>query len=159
MRLIKESDDFLGNPRRLLFNATLLAQTISYFVPNNTVLLVGAQTLDSGRNSSDAPPTQMGPRPLLWPALTQVEPVYGTQYEKITIPGYLLEFWESDSSDILFQLPGHNQFIPSDFSILPVPENISHVPVMVMVEEEKRGKMKCNSHTHTFVTITHVMSL
>ena len=159
MRLVKEPEDFLGNPRRLLFNATLLTQTISWLVPNNTILLVGAQTLDTGGNTSATPSHQLGQHPLPWPALSQVEPVYGIHYEKIPIPGHLLEFWESDSSDISFQLPGPNPFVPSDFSILPTSENVSAVPVMVVGKEEEEkepGEMKCNTlHPHVW-SCTHV---
>ena len=158
MRLVKEPEDFLGNPRRLLFNATLLTQTISWLVPNNTILLVGAQTLDTGGNTSATPSHQLGQHPLPWPALSQVEPVYGIHFEKIPIPGHLLEFWESDSSDVSFQLPGPNPFVPSDFSILPTSENVSAVPVMVVGKEEEKepGEMKCNTlHPHVW-SCTHV---
>lgn len=127
MRFVKDSEDFLGNPRRLLFNATLLAHTLSFIVPNNTVLVVGAQTSNSSTNGS-----KLEPHPQLpWPALSQVEPVYGTQYEKIPIPGYLLEYWESGSCDVLLQVPGPNEFIPSDLSIQAASENTSSVPVVV----------------------------
>ena len=134
MRLAGDPEDFLRNPHRLLFNASLLTLTLSYLVPNNTVILLGSQIFNVSGSGSSAPFSQLGPHPLPWPTLSQVEPVYGTQFEKVPIPEYLLKFWESDSFDVPFQSPGSNQFIPNDFLILPAPQNITRVPVMVELE-------------------------
>ena len=138
MRLVADPADFLDNPRRLLFDPSLISSTLSHLTPNNTVLLLGTQSLNvSGLPSSGPAPQQLGPAPLPWPELTQVEPYYGTQFVVVRASATLLESWGADVvGEGVLALPGKNEFTPEDLALVSPEGEGASVPVEIDIGEQ-----------------------
>ena len=130
MRLVEEPADFLSNPVRFLFNYTLVSQTLGSLTPENSVILVGSQMLNTSEPNSTAAPhfDDKSSVPFPWTELTETEPIYGTYFNETSICQELLDFWGSDSVNVSLSLPPANPFVPKDLGILPPPANGSQVP-------------------------------
>ena len=137
MRIVAEEPDFLGNPRRYLFNYTLVMSVLDSLAPENLVLFLGTQHLNlsssSGQQDDNLLPPQQGSSvDLPWPELDDLEPIYSTPYSRIDTPRELLEYW-SNLTPFPQELSvvGKNYFIPTDFDPLPPPSNPSDTPYKV----------------------------
>ena len=59
---------------------------------------------------------------------------YGTQYNYRKIAPETIAQWESATSGTQqLHLPAVNEFIPTDFELLPVPDGAPNVPVLIQV--------------------------
>lgn len=64
---------------------------------------------------------------------TLKEPWYGSDYNMRKIDPKLVEFWSTVEPIEDLHLPTPNEFIPTNFDILPMGENPPKVPVLVQV--------------------------
>ena len=138
MRVVKEASDFLGNPRRFIFNQTFVRSVLNSLTPEKLVAFIGTHhvNISSKLNvqdvSPEGPPEQGSSVELPWPELDTLEPIYSTPYSKLALPQSLIAYWNNlvVDPDSLF-LPETNGFIPSDFDILEPPASPSDTPVRV----------------------------
>ena len=142
MRLVEEAPDFLGNPRRFVFNYSLVESVLDTLTPEKLILFLGTHHLNfssSGLGPPDdnLPPEQnSSPVDFPWPELDQKEPIYSTPFSSIDTPSELLEYWGSlTPAPQDLSLPGRNYFIPTDFVLLQPPSNPSDTPSTVSVGE------------------------
>lgn len=76
---------------------------------------------------------------LPWPELDNTEPIYGTYYKELPLSREVLNYWSTDDQEVELFLPGANQFVPKNLSLLPVPPGVSKVPVEVKMEDIGKG--------------------
>lgn len=62
---------------------------------------------------------------------------YGTQYHYRKIAPETISQWESVSDTEQLHLPAVNEFIPTDFELVPIPDGAPKVPVLVQVRSKK----------------------
>ena len=64
---------------------------------------------------------------------TLTEPWYGSEYNIRKIDSKLVEYWSTVESIEELHLPTPNEFIPTEFDIIPLGENPPKVPTLVQV--------------------------
>jgi insulysin len=140
MRLVEEAPDFLGNPRRFVFNYSLVESVLDTLTPEKLILFLGTHHLNFSSSGlgppDDNPPPEQNSSPVdfPWPELDQKEPIYSTPFSSIDTPPELLEYWGSlTPAPQDLSLPGRNYFIPTDFGLLQPPSNPSDTPSTVSV--------------------------
>ena len=140
MRLVSDPTDFLGNPRRLVFNETLILSVLEFLLsPEHSLIFLGTHHVNFSDSLNltwphDGPPVQHSPNPYPWPNLNQTEPIYTTPFAEISIPPSLEEYWSKQEIVIdSLHLPESNHFIPIDFNILSPPSTPTDTPVRVNI--------------------------
>ena len=63
----------------------------------------------------------------------QTERWYGTQYSYRKIEPDTISQWEGVGGTEELHLPAVNEFIPTDFNVLPIPEMAPKVPILIQV--------------------------
>lgn len=129
MRTVQSPADILPNPRRYLSNYFLVTSTARLFVPSNSIIFITTQEVGGVSNTTGL---YTVPRP----PLDDKEPIYGTKYSSIPISEDLLSFWTANNSTVTgdLYLPSRNKFIPSDLSLIPVPDNLTEGRYMQQFE-------------------------
>ena len=60
-------------------------------------------------------------------------PWYGTEYSNEVIDPILLNKWKTIEPHQEHHMPKINEFIATNFDLVPVPENLSKLPVLIQV--------------------------
>ncbi|XP_056631781.1 insulin-degrading enzyme isoform X2 [Diorhabda carinulata] len=63
--------------------------------------------------------------------LDEKEPWYGTKYRKEKIPDATIQRWKEAGLCPDLKMPEKNEFIPNDFSLYPIDEDVTEFPVIV----------------------------
>ncbi|XP_028137935.1 insulin-degrading enzyme isoform X1 [Diabrotica virgifera virgifera] len=63
--------------------------------------------------------------------LNETEPWYGTKYKKVDIPKETIEAWKQTGLCPDLKMPEKNEFIPTDFSLYTLDEDVTEFPVII----------------------------
>ncbi|XP_019877386.1 insulin-degrading enzyme isoform X4 [Aethina tumida] len=63
--------------------------------------------------------------------LDEVEPWYGTKYKKINISEDILQDWRQAGLCNELKIPPKNEFIPTDFDLYPIDNDVTEYPVII----------------------------
>lgn len=136
MRLVTDPADFLGNPRHLVLNTSLIRTVLGLLSPGNSLVFIGTHSVNFSNSLNltlphREPPPQDSPVDLPWPSLNLLEPIYSTPFAELNITSNLTSCWSGGGVGVEFHLPGKNSYIPQDFDILPLPSSHTDSPIRV----------------------------
>ena len=118
MRNIEFPQDFLLNPRRFVYDGALIRSVVNNLLPLNPLVLLGTPQFKPSGTFNDSS-TKPFPSPSY--PLSNTEPIYGTRYTTMEITQQLRSYWTTANlPNLVLAVPGKNQFIPTDLSLLPV---------------------------------------
>ena len=123
MRTVPYPEDFLLNPRRFLFNSTIIKSFISNLRLNTPIIFLGSPLFKTPSSFSDL---SFVPLPPASSPLPLTESIYGTHYRKMNITRELTSYWTTFDAKGL-NLPSQNMFIPHNLSLLPISNSITPV--------------------------------
>lgn len=127
MRVVELPADFLPNPRRYISNYSLVHSIAEMFTPENSVIFIGTQTINSSANLTEhLLPVDLLPVPadgnrVPLPTLNLVEPIYYTPFTIFDIPQELLLYWNSSQANPELRLAVPNKFVPDSTNLCPAP--------------------------------------
>ena len=127
MRTVPYPEDFLLNPRRFLFNSTIIKSFISNLRLDTPIIFLGSPLFKTPSSFSDLSTV---PLPPASSPLPLTEPIYGTRYRKMNITRELTSYWTTFVVNGLLDLPSQNMFIPQNLSLLPISNSITPVKLI-----------------------------
>ena len=122
MRIIEFPQDYLLNPRRFIYDAANIRTVLNDLLPFTPIILFGSPLFKPNATFLD---TSSTPFPAASYPFPLTEPIYGTRYNKMNITSQL-----STYSNLRLAVPGKNQYIPKDLSLLPVTSGDTPIKVI-----------------------------
>ncbi|XP_071572686.1 nardilysin [Temnothorax nylanderi] len=110
MHFYPPRDYITGNELYFEYNPEAIRKCLDYLVPENANIMIFNEDFDGVE-------------------LNKVEPWFQTKYTDSEIPKEWIERWKSIEPLPDFHLPLPNTFLPSDFSLIPIPAEVPKYPV------------------------------
>lgn len=110
MHFYPPRDYITGNELYFEYDPEAIQKCLDYLVPENANIMIFNEDFDSLE-------------------LNKVEPWFKTKYVDIEIPKEWIERWKSIEPLPDFHLPLQNTFLTSDFSLIPIPEEVPKYPI------------------------------
>ena len=131
MRIIEFPQDYLLNPQRFVYDAANIRTVLNNLLPFTPIILFGSPLFKPNATFLD---TSSSPFPAASYPLPLTEPIYGTRYNKMNIASQLSKYWSTNKPNLRLAVPGKNQYIPKDLSLLPVTSG--DTPIKVVESEQ-----------------------
>ena len=127
MRIIEFPQDYLLNPQRFVYDAANIRTVLNDLLPFTPIILFGSPLFKPNATFLD---TSSSPFPAASYPLPLTEPIYGTRYNKMNIASQLSMYWSTNKTNLGIAVPGKNQYIPKDLSLLPVTSGDTPIKVV-----------------------------